>query len=410
MGPREVMEEETTPVSIQADLWDPIAPKALPPQDIGTVVKDIKLAEKPVIVTSYLGKNTNAVRELVSLSEKCAIPVIESVPNYMNFPANHPMHCGYQWNTPGQNELLAKADLVLVFDSDVPWIPSQNKPSDDCAIYYFDEDPLKENIPLWYIPSKRCFETDSYTALEQLNEFLNSTHLDKQKINQRRERIASYHSWQHNELYEKEQFQEGVISPEYLTACVREALDENTIVVNEGISNYDTIYKHLRLSRVGSIIGSGGGSLGWNGGAALGAKLSSKTSKVVSLTGDGSYMFSIPSAVHWISRKYELPFLTIIYNNRGWKSPKLSTLGVHPKGTAYETDQFWVDFEPHADLSGIAKAAGSAFGKVVKSPEELKSSLNEVMEVVEQGRSAVLDVHLPVVKESKEGERNIEQS
>lgn len=64
------------------------------------------------------------------------------------------MHCGYQWNAPEQNELLAAADCVLVIDSDVPWIPLINKPSSECDVYYIDVDPLKEQMPLWYIPSK----------------------------------------------------------------------------------------------------------------------------------------------------------------------------------------------------------------------------------------------------------------
>src|SRR5699024_4159712 len=112
------------------------------------------------------------------------------------------------------------------------------------------------------------------------------------------------------------------------------------------------------------------------------AKLSSKDKKVISLTGDGSYMFSIPSAVHWISRKYDLPFLTIIYNNRGWKSPKLSTLGVYPKGVAKETEQYWIDFTPNANLAGIAEAASGAFAQTIKDSKELIDSLYKAMVLI----------------------------
>ncbi|GAB3062612.1 thiamine pyrophosphate-requiring protein [Virgibacillus ainsalahensis] len=399
MGAREAMEEETTPVTVRPEMWQPVAPMALPNQELEQVVNDIISAKNPLIVTSYLGKDTQAVEELIEFSETLSIPVIESVPNYMNFPSDSPMHCGYQWNTPGQNDLLEEADLVLVFNSDVPWIPSKNKPSDDCTVYYFDEDPLKESIPLWYIPSKQFFAVDSLTALKQLNHSLSKSNVDRDTINQRREKITSYHSEQRSEWKDKEIAQNNVITPAYLTACVSEVIDDDTIIMNEGISNYETIYTHLHCNRPGSIFGSGGGSLGWNGGAALGAKLASKDKKVINLTGDGSYMFSVPSTVHWISRRYELPFLTIIYNNGGWKSPKLSTLGVYPEGTANETEQFWVDFSPHSNLAGIAETAGGAFAKTVKDPEELKEALKEAMKAMEEGRSAVLDVYLPSVNE-----------
>ena len=40
------------------------------------------------------------------------------------------MYLGAQWNLPQQNPVLAEADVVLVMDSDVPWIPAINRPSD----------------------------------------------------------------------------------------------------------------------------------------------------------------------------------------------------------------------------------------------------------------------------------------
>src|SRR5690625_5736483 len=114
------------------------------------------------------------------------------------------------------------------------------------------------------------------------------------------------------------------------------------------------------MTKPGSIFGSGAGGLGWNGGAALGDKLADSSKTIINIVGDGCYLFSVPSSVHWMSKKYNIPFLTVIFNNNGWKSPKLSTLSLHPDGVASEMNQFYVDFSPHADLSQIAKAAGGA--------------------------------------------------
>src|SRR5699024_3207682 len=267
------MEEKTTPVAINPDMWKPIAPRALPDKEIDQVTQDLVSAKKPLIITSYLGKNPLAVKELVKMSEILSVPVIESVPNYMNFPSDHPMHCGYQWNTLKQSELLKEADLVLVFDSDVPWIPSKNKPSGECIVYHFDEDPLKDSMPLWYVPSKRSFAVDSMTALKQLNDSISNSRLDLTTINERKKKVTLYHSKQREEWKAREVYRADLITPEYLTACIREVLDEDTIIMNEGVSNFETIYTHLNRNQPDSIFGSGGGSLGWNGGAALGAKL-----------------------------------------------------------------------------------------------------------------------------------------
>src|SRR5699024_1002852 len=120
MGPREAMEEKTEPVEIDLKLWEPISPSALPEQDINDLVADLLEAKKPMIVTSYLGKKEEAVGELIDLCEKLAIPVLESVPQTMNFLANHPMHVGYQWNEYRKQPILEEADFILAIDTDVP--------------------------------------------------------------------------------------------------------------------------------------------------------------------------------------------------------------------------------------------------------------------------------------------------
>ena len=71
-------------------------------------------------------------------------------------------------------------------------------------------------------------------------------------------------------------------------------------------------------------------------------------------------MFSQPSTVHWMARKYQTPFLQVVYNNRGWKAPKFSTLAVHPDGYASRAADIDVSFDPPPDYAAIAVAAGGA--------------------------------------------------
>ncbi|GEO25012.1 acetolactate synthase [Alicyclobacillus acidoterrestris] len=395
MGPREAMEQEVSPVEINTTLWGPVAPAGLPPAGVRDIVHDLLCAKKPLIVTSYVGRSVEAVDELVRLCDSLAIPVIESVPNFMNFPADNPMHCGYQWNGD-RHELLSNADFVLVIDSDIPWIPTTNKPDNDCVVYYIDVDPLKNQMPLWYIPAKQFFAADATIALQQLNECVHSiANLDNGFIRTRRQRVTDFHNRQRTEWQIGETPRDDVITPEYLTSCVRELVDDDTIVLSEGITNFSTICKHLRANRAGMLQSSGGGSLGWNGGAAVGIKLALPQKTVINLVGDGTYMFSVPSSVHWVANKYHTPFLTVIYNNGGWKAPKMSTLAVHPKGAAAQTNLFYTDFDPQPDMAKIAEAAGGAFARKVKEPGALLDVLQEALAVVQGGRSAVVDVQLP---------------
>jgi acetolactate synthase-1/2/3 large subunit len=395
MGAREVMEEQVSPVAIELAHWQPLAAAALTPGDVETIASDLMNAKRPLAVTSYLGRDPCAAGELVRLCERIGMGVLESVPNAMNFPADHPLYQGNQWNHPRQNPALAEADCVLVLDSDVPWIPAVSKPKDGATIHHIDADPLKEQMPLFYLPAKRSYRAHAETALRQLNLYLAQAELDKKAAKKRRDHYRKMHAARAVQLAALEE-RGGTLTGEVLTAALRNYVDGSTIVLNEGISHYHTIFDHLQLSRPGSIFTSGGGSLGWNGGAAIGAKLASPESTVMALTGDGSYMFSQPSTVHWIARQYRTPFLHVIYNNRGWKSPKLSLLAVHPEGYASRANEIGVTFDPPPDYAGIAAAAGGVFARTVRTESELDESLEEAMAAVrEDKRCAVLDVWLP---------------
>lgn len=396
MGAREVMEERLDEeVTIDLDVWRPIEPVALSPDAVDRVLQAFRAAERPLVVTSYLGKNPAAVSELVRFCEALGAGVLESVPNAMNFPHDHPLYLGNQWNEPRQNQALAMADCILVIDSDVPWIPTVSRPAKDARIFHIDVDPLKERMPLWYIAARGVFRADAETALRQLNEKLGSHWLDPESAASKAAHWKRMSRERASALQALEAANTGVITPEYLTACVRKHVDDNTIVLNEGITNYPVIFNHMRMSRPGSIFTSGGGSLGWNGGAAIGAKLAAPKKTVVALTGDGSYMFSVPSSVHWIAGKYETPFLQVVYNNRGWKAPRFSALAVHPDGYASKANDIDVAFDPPPDYSAIAAASGNAFALKVERREDVEPAVAQAFEVVRnEKRSAVLDVWL----------------
>jgi acetolactate synthase I/II/III large subunit len=399
MGAREVMEEPLDPAapSTAPVGFSPVAPAALAPQVVEHIADALAAARRPLVVTSYLGRHPEAVARLVELCELLAIPVLESVPSYVNFPAEHPLHLGYQWNTPNQNPTLAEADVVVVLGSDVPWIPTMNRPADNARIFVVDADPVKERTPLWHLPAECFARADLGTAVTQLTEFVRQHRLatDTATITDRLRDIRAQHEKLVAALGERERPDGTVITPEYLTACVREAIDGDTVVLNEGISNYQVINDHLRANRPGSVLTSGGGSLGWYGGAALGVKLAAPDRTVVSLVGDGSYLFGVPASAQWVARRYDLPSLTVIYDNRGWKSPKLSTLGVHPDGIAARHNDFGISFAPEADLPGIARAASGAWARTVSRPEDLAAALKQALAAVRAGQPAVLSAQLP---------------
>ena len=169
VGAREVMEAETKSVAIDVAEWPPIAPIPLAEAAVAGLVDALQKAARPLIVTSYVGRNPAAVTELVRFCGRLGVGVLESVPSYVNFPHNDPLYQGNHWNHPFQNRALAEADFILVVDSDVPWIPTVSKPSDGAAIAIIDVDPLKQSTPLWSIKARQCYRADAATAFAQLN-------------------------------------------------------------------------------------------------------------------------------------------------------------------------------------------------------------------------------------------------
>jgi len=395
MGAREVMEEVVTPLPDQAALWKPIAPAALPADGVLAIAEALNSAERPLLVTSFAGRNPAAVAPLTALCEKLGMGVLDSVPNAVNMAHDHPLYQGNQWNQPVQNPVLAAADVILIVDSDVPWIPAVSKPNDKARIFHIDVDPLKQQMPLWRFAAEGVFRADAATALAQIDAALEETGLDPMRVAHRRAHYTALHEARAQELEQLEEKPAKGISSEYVLARLRAVADDSMLYINEGISHYHTVFNHLAPTRAGQMYTSGGGSLGWNGGAAFGAKLACPDATVIALCGDGSHMFSVPSSVHWMERRYETPVLHIIFNNRGWKSPKLSALAVHPSGFAAKANALDTSFDPPVDYVALAAASGGAWGQQVREADDVDEAIKEALrQVREEKRSAVLDLWL----------------
>ena len=395
VGAREVMEEEVSPTPDTVADWRSVEPTALAGDVVADIGRALLVARRPLLVTSAVGRNPQAVTEVVALCRMLGIGVLESVPNAVNFPHDDPLYQGNQWNDPRQNAALAEADVILVVESDVPWIPAVSRPADSARIFQIDSDPLKRQMPLWHIAAERVCCADPATALAQIAGWLADQRIEFAVVEERSSHYAARHAERVEALARLETPPAKGVSAEYFLARLRRFADADCLFVNEGISYYPAIFNHLAPTRPGTVFTSGGGSLGWNGGAAIGVKLAYPGKTVIALTGDGSFMFSVPSSVHWMARRYKAPFLQIIFNNGGWKSPKLSTLAVHPQGYAARAEHIDTSFEPAADYIAIAKASGAAWGQRIYQAAEVDVALARAFGMVRgQGGSAVLEIML----------------
>ncbi|KWU45622.1 Thiamin diphosphate-binding protein [Rhodotorula sp. JG-1b] len=414
---REATEEFMDPNKVAdvraKEIWSPIELNQLNKPAVQRIGDAFLKAKSPLIVTSYLGRNPAAVDLLRSFVELLAVPVLQTGVSNVNLPFTHPCHTGIQFSGPAP--IVEESDVILILDSDVPWLPMKTKPRKDATIFHLDVDPLKERMAFATYPAVLRAKVDGALALEQLIDYVSASPSlagAQKTISSRLEALTEKKKETVKHLRSLEVAAEGdILTPNLVVATYRKLLEAQqlrSLVVNEAISNYGPVWEHLEPSEPGSALSSGASSLGWALGAAIGAKMaaadySAHTKDVVTVfVGDGSFIFGVPSASYWMARRYETPFLCIVFNNGGWKSPKLSMLGVHPSGLGASgpTSELNVTFGPedslNPDYGGIAAASGGAWSRKVKKASELQAAMEEALRVVrEDKRCAVLDCWLP---------------
>ncbi|SCV73364.1 BQ2448_7290 [Microbotryum intermedium] len=420
---REVTEERLDPSSIKdvraSEVWSPIEPSPLGPNSVKRIAEALTKAKKPLFISTYAGRNPSSVEPLTRLAELTAAPVFSSCPSTVNLDFDHYLHAGVSFGQ--HNPLVEEADFILILDCDVPWLALHTKPSKSADIFHIDCDPLKEKMLAYSYPALLRAKADVGLACQQLIDYLSYSKtlaLDSVLIEARRSEWKQKKQQREAERLALEApGKEGLLTVPLIVASLRKNSNpEKTLVCNEAISNYPHVWNHFK-PRV-SLTSSSPFLFYWSIDASslanhvcrsdrspakfAGDAFSSFEKELIAVVvGDGSFVFGVPSASYWISRRYDAPFLTIVLNNGGWKSPTLSMLGVHPNGLGSRSTagDLNVSFGPTDDLNpdygGIAQASGGAWCAKVKDAEELEDKMKEAIRVVkEEKRSAVLDCWL----------------
>lgn len=359
------------------------------PDRIAEVAALLAEASYPLVITRTYGRNPAAVPALVALAESFALPVIEyPFAANVNFPAGHPLHLGFD---PGT--LLPKADVILVIDCDVPWMPSLHKLNDKARIIHLGVDPIHSRYPIWGFPITLAITGDTAATVLQLATAMKKLRArHEEAIGQRFQRLKKEHDTQRANWRQdaEEKGRSQVLTFEWVSHCLNRFKDDNMIFVNE----YDLSLRHIEFDTPGSYLGfSPAGGLGWGVGGALGVKLGAPHKTVISVVGDGTYIFSVPSACHMVSSMYNLPILVIVCNNGGWSATQLATRGVHPQGWAVRTENFpFGRFATQPSYEMFAHACGG-HGEVVRTPQEFPEALKRALRVVrEEKRQALINV------------------
>jgi acetolactate synthase-1/2/3 large subunit len=135
------------------------------------------------------------------------------------------------------------------------------------------------------------------------------------------------------------------------------------------------------------------GGLGQGLGLSLGVKLAKPDQPVVTLIGDGAFLYNPVLGCLGAARDFRLPTMAVIFNNRRYAAMQGMHLKMYPKGTAVDTNTFHGTHINAPDFAMVAQSVGG-YGARVEDPEKLVGALRAGLQATRDGKPAVIDVQV----------------
>lgn len=380
--PREVLGMET-PVRPALPPLGAVARPGADPGAIDALAGMIRDARHPVIVTSHFGADASAVPVLASLADRWAIPVVGNSARRAFLPGDHPMHMGF-----APDAQYAEADLIVALDCEVPWMPAISAPRAGTPLVQVGADPLAAGYPMRSYHAALSISADSKLALLALDAALGAPGgAAETRVSARRARLDTQRA--RDRARWAAEGANPVLTPASASAALRRALPAGAIITNE----YPLRPEQCPPDGPGTYFGlSPVGGLGWGLGAALGIKKALPDRTVVSVLGDGAYMFNNPTACHFVAEANNLPVLAVIFNNGCWGAVRNSTLAMHGQGAAAAGGgRLLADLRPQPDYEKIIEAH-RGLGLRATTVAELDAALEQGLAAVAQGQQALVNV------------------
>ena len=363
----------------------PAAPRMLTaPEDIEKLAAAISKAKHPVVLTEGAGQEVDTYEALIALCEKFALPVVEKAGAlFANFPKDHPLYQGTDIK-PFWNDM----DLAIVVRARVPWYPPSNRPP-KAAIAMVDEAP--HNSAMVY----QSHQADMYLegdVAQTLRDLANAATVDKAAVETRRKELAAAHAAlaEKNSAAQAAARKKTPIDPVWLCASLNTVMPDNAIYIDEVTTHTGLLRQHLVWNKPQSLFTRQGG-LGQGLGLSLGIKLAKPERQVVTLIGDGAFLYNPALGSLGAARDYNLPTMVVIFNNKKYAAMQGMHQKMYPDGIAAETDVYHGTHINAPDFVKVAESVGG-YGEQVTDPEKLQDALKRGLAANQSGKPAIIDV------------------
>lgn len=349
-------------------------------------------ADAPLLITAYAGRNHETPTLLDAFSRFAGLRVVEFTPHTVNLPHESPCHGGFM-----PQPHVANADVGLLVDIDVPWVPALVQPRAGSWWGHIDSDVEKADFPLWPFPGNLRLQGDSGVILRQLFDAMQALATDEfharaatRLARLEQERIARRRAADDAAALPGAH---RALNAAHVCAALGRQLQPGDILLNEAVRNAAVVFEQMPRSQAGTRVGPSGGGLGYSAGMALGIKLAQPEAMVANVVGDGVAYFGNPQSTFAVAMRYGLPTLTVVLDNGGWAAVKEATLKVYPQGEARRLAAWEADLGRQTNFAMVAQATG-AFGCTVEDPRDIEEKLAEAVAAVRQGRPALIHVYI----------------
>src|SRR5919106_2251988 len=363
-------------------------PAAARSETVEIIARKLGEAKCPVLMFGDDVWRGGATAEAVRLAELLEAPVFTSRQIFANFPNQHPLYCGnYPVAKDFETATSLKPDLIFLVGCQGVH-GGVNEP----AVMQVGPNPVLMGR---HYPLDVAAQCEVKGTLQALVEALPRVSGPERAGGwaKQRARVRGYARTliEREEKLVREHEHDSVIHPAVLEAQLAAVLPRDTVMVHESSTARTTLlpFGHGAMTWTRS----GGGSLGFGVGAAIGAKIAVGREKPVVLhLGDGALGYS--SMGFWTMARYNTAMLIVVSNNESYQVVRHNWARQMPDSKMVRDGKYpgLILSSPMVDYVGLARAQGVE-GEAVTKVKDLDTALRRGLDrVTRENRPYLIDV------------------
>ena len=390
--------ENQTQPNREANLRIPRLTPTAPPQGDDEAVQQAARwlvdAERPLIVTQRVVRTPKAIALLVELAETLQAPVDSQ--ERMNFPNRHPL--------AGTGGPGYQPDVVLFLEVADPTSAARAARARGAKTINISSVDLfmKSNIQDFghYAEVDLDMGADGEATLPALTEAAKKllTADRRRTLEDRGAKLAAAHKQARNQAVELAQYgwDASPIGLNRLSAELWPLIknEDWSLVSWQGfisgwpgrLWNFDKHYQYIG--------GQGGGGIGYNAPASVGAALANKKHGRLSINIQTDGDMNYAPGILWTAAHHKIPLLTIMHNNRGYHAEVMilqNRASERNRGQDRTTigTKLW---EPNINYAKMAETYGMYGEGPITEPTQLAAAFKRGIERIKRGEPALIDV------------------